>query len=75
MLSVPYRNLVARSSLERDIVKLATISTNSVKMTRMTTNTDDPRTSELIRLGRCCKGARARIKSLWLPWEDAIAAC
>uniref|UniRef100_A0A0A8YWU5 Uncharacterized protein n=1 Tax=Arundo donax TaxID=35708 RepID=A0A0A8YWU5_ARUDO len=74
MPGVPNRNLVAPSSLERDLVKLATISTNGVKMTRMTTHRDDPRTLELVRLGRSYRGTRARIKSPWLPWH-AVAVC
>ena len=71
---MPNRSLVAPRSLERDLVKLARTSINGVKMTRMTSNGDNPGALGLIRLGRCCRGTRARIKSPWVPWH-AAAAC
>ncbi|CAL5023464.1 unnamed protein product [Urochloa decumbens] len=65
---MPNKSLAAPSSLRRDLAKLARTSTNGVKMFRMTTNSDGPRSLELVRLGRCCRGTRARIKSPLLPW-------
>ncbi|CAN6271778.1 unnamed protein product [Urochloa humidicola] len=70
---VPNRSLAARSNLGRDLAKLARTSTNSVKMFQMTTNGDDSRSLELIRLGRRCRGTRARIKSPFLPWYSIAA--
>ncbi|PAN04487.1 hypothetical protein PAHAL_1G071000 [Panicum hallii] len=66
---VPKRSLVAPSSHGRDLVKLARTSTNGVKMFRLTTKGDDPRSLELVRLGRRCRSTRARIRSPLLPWH------
>jgi len=65
---VPNRSLVAPSSLGRDLVKLARTSTNGVKMFQMTTKGDDPRSLEVVCLGRRCRSTRARIRSPLLPW-------
>ncbi|CAN6237420.1 unnamed protein product [Urochloa humidicola] len=56
--AVPNKSLAAPSSLGRDLAKLARTSTAG----------DDPRSLELVRLGRRCRGARTRIKSSLLPW-------
>ena len=64
---VPNRSLVAPSTLGRDLVKLARTSTNGVKMFQMTTKGDDPRSLELVLLGRRRRSTRARIRSPLLP--------